>query len=198
MKNKYFTINIQEFFEKDELVSLLNALIDSFKCSINEEVENFLKNGAIESAKQGKAATYLVFMDSDNPSLVGYFTLAIKPITVHREFINTKYARKFERVCVFNSDEQTYHLAAYLIAQLGKNISDTEVNRIKGSDLLEIAEGEIGKLKFAVGGVAVFLECEEKDVLRNFYESAKYIFFGKRKPVSCKNVNILLQYIKTI
>ena len=120
MESKYFTINIQEYFATEELVSLLNDLIDSFECSINEEVETFLKNGAIESAKQGKAATYLVFMDSDNPSLVGYFTLAIKPITVHRKFINSKYAQKFERVCIFNDEEQTYHLSAYLIAQLGK------------------------------------------------------------------------------
>ena len=63
---------------------------------------------------------------------------------------------------------------------------------------MEIAEGEIGKLKSAVGGVAVFLECEEKDVLKNFYESAKYKFFGKRQPINSKDAGVLLQYIKTI
>lgn len=198
MESRYFTINIQEYFENEELAMLLDALIDSFECSINKEVEMFLKNGAIESAKQGKTATYLVFTDNGTPSFVGYFTLAIKPITVHRKFINSKYAQKFERVCVFDKEEQTYHLSAYLIAQLGKNFSDSVPNKINGSDLLEIAEGEIGKLKSAVGGVAVFLECEEKDILTTFYESANYKFFGKRKSVNCNDSDTLRQYIKTI
>lgn len=198
MKDKYFTINIQEYFAKEELTSLLKELLNSFECKINQEVEAFLKNGAIESAKQGKTATYLVFSDGKSPSIVGYFTLAMKPITIHRKFINSKYAQKFERVCVFNEEEQTYHLSAYLIAQLGKNFSDTVPNKIKGLDLLEIAEGEIGKLKIAVGGIAVFLECEEKEILTTFYESAKYKFFGKRQAVNSKNSTVLLQYIKTI
>lgn len=181
----------------EELEGLLGELISSFECGVNAEVEYFLKHGAVESAKQGKAATYLVFEDGDYPCLVGYFTLAIKPITVHRTFINAKYARKFERVCVFNDEEQTYHLSAYLIAQLGKNFSKNISHRIDGTRLLEIAEGEIGRLKVAVGGVAVFLECEEKEFLVKFYEGAKYMFFGKRKPVNSTS-EVLLQYIKTI
>lgn len=138
MGNNYFTINIHEYFVQEELSLLLNNIIASYECNVNKEVEGFLKNGAVNSAKQGKSATYLVFADIETPYLVGYFTIAIKPITVHRQFINAKYAQKFDRVCVFNKDEQTYHLSAYLIAQLGKNFSDTQ-HVIDGSELLKIA-----------------------------------------------------------
>lgn len=197
MESNYFTINIHEYFVQEELSLLLNNIIASYECNVNKELEGFLKNGAVNSAKQGKSATYLVFADIETPYLVGYFTIAIKPITVHRQFINAKYAQKFDRVCVFNKDEQTYHLSAYLIAQLGKNFSDTQ-HVIDGSELLKIAEGEINKLKIAAGGVVIFLECENKEFLKSFYTAAGYKFFGERELSNTANSEVLLQYIKTI
>ena len=137
MINDYFTINIHEYLISDELKTVLNKLLASFDCSEkNEEVDGFLKGSAVAFAEKGQSATYLVFADENNPRLVGYFTLAIKPITVPVASVSSKNAKKIERVCRLNEEESTYHFSAYLLAQLGKNYSLKEDLRISGKSLL--------------------------------------------------------------
>lgn len=199
MPDKYFTVNIHEYFINEETQCFLDELIASFDCSIkNVEVDGFLKKSAKEFAKKGQAATYLVFANEDNPVFVGYFTLAIKPITIPRQFVSSKNAKKFERVCRLNEEEGTYHFSAFLIAQIGKNYNIVPEKRISGKELLNIAEGEIARIKVSVGGIAAFLECEKVSKLISLYESANYRYFGER--ISTKEeISILyLKYIKTI
>ena len=126
MQNNFFTINIHEFLADEQLTEALRELIASFDCSKkNEEVDDFLKNSSIDFAKKGQSATYFVFRDmgNDAPIFVGFFTLAVKPITVPKQYVNSKNARRLERVSHLNEENNSYHLAAYLIAQLGKNFS---------------------------------------------------------------------------
>lgn len=201
MINDFFTINIHEYFISDELMLVLNDLIGSFDCSTkNKEVDGFLKGSAISFAQKGQSATYLVFADEESPRLVGYYTLAIKPITVPIESVSSKNAKKFERVCRFNEEDSTYHFSAFLLAQLGKNYSLNEDLRISGGELLKIAESEISRIKKSVGGIAVFLECENEEKLIELYSDAGYKKFGSRKAYNkYENKTVeYLQYIKTI
>ena len=60
----------------------LLGILSEFSCSINPDVERFLREQSVEFTKKNQSVTYLVFSNND-ASLVGYFTLAIKPISVN-------------------------------------------------------------------------------------------------------------------
>ena len=53
--------------------------------------------------------------------------------------------------------QQSYNIAAYLIAQLGKNYSDRAKDRITGQELLEAAIRQLQILQYQVGGMVAFV-----------------------------------------
>ena len=55
--------------------------LSAFSCPNNYEIEYFLKNNAIDFAKQKLSVTYIV-RDEDDGSFLGYFTLGIKAVEV--------------------------------------------------------------------------------------------------------------------
>ena len=82
--------------------------------------------------------SYLVF-DAEDASLVGYFSLTVKPISVSASNISKTMAKKLSRVSILDEETQSYTTAAYLIAQLGKNYSLPKEKRIPGNILLGFA-----------------------------------------------------------
>ena len=111
----------------------------------------------------------LVFSDED-ALLIGYFTIAIKPISVKAEQFSNTVKRKLARVSELDKTSGTYHLSAYLIAQLGKNFKDGLDKRITGEQLLQAAVNTIKVLQYMAGGMVVFLETENVENLLQFYE----------------------------
>lgn len=82
MSDKYFTVNIRAYLDKDEPTYIgeesLYDLLSDFSCPKNPDVEYFLLHNAIEFTKKDQSITYLVF-DAEDASLVGYFSLTVKP-----------------------------------------------------------------------------------------------------------------------
>lgn len=174
MHNEGYTIfNIREFLQEENdgigEADLIQILSD-FSCPLNKDVEKFLKERAIEFTKKNQSVTYLVF-SSDDANLVGYFTLTIKPITINATKFSNTTKRKLLRVSELDDVTHTFHLAAYLIAQLGKNYSNGANFKITGEQLLEIAMSKVRDLQFMVGGMVVFLESEQNDKLIQFYDN---------------------------
>ena len=97
MSDKYFTINIRAYLDKDEPTYIgeesLYDLLSDFSCPKNPDVEYFLLHNAIEFTKKDQSITYLVF-DAEDASLVGYFSLAVKPISVRAANISKTMAKK--------------------------------------------------------------------------------------------------------
>lgn len=85
MSNQYFIINLRVYLDKDQPTYIgehsLYKLLSDFSCPGNPDVEFFLLHNAIEFTKKDQSITYLVFSESD-AALVGYFSLAIKPISI--------------------------------------------------------------------------------------------------------------------
>ena len=160
MSDKYFTVNIRAYLDKDEPTYIgeesLYDLLSDFSCPKNPDVEYFLLHNAIEFTKKDQSITYLVF-DAEDASLVGYFSLTIKPISVRASNISKTMAKKLSRVSILDEETQSYTTAAYLIAQLGKNYSLPKEKRIPGNILLGFALETISSLKYSVGGVMEFL-----------------------------------------
>lgn len=168
-----FTIlNIRDYLQSDVDIGEadLRQLLSDFSCPLNPDVERFLTHNAIEFTKKNQSVTYLVFTTED-AELVGYFTIAIKPITVNGERFSNSIKRKLSRVSELDEENNTFALSAYLIAQLGKNFTGDANKKITGQQLLEVALETVYNLQFMAGGMVVFLEAENHPKLLNFYDA---------------------------
>lgn len=183
MYDKYYTVNIRNYLNKDKPGFIgeerLYDLLSEFSCPSNSDVEYFLLHNAIEFTKKNQSVTYLVF-DTENTVLVGYYSLSIKPISIHITKLSKTMAKKLARTSNFNSATQTYTTAAYLIAQLGKNYSIAKENQIPGSVLLDFALKKIFYIKYHIGGVIQFLECKNNEFLLDFYTRNHFKPFDTR------------------
>ena len=172
----------------------LSGLCSLYECPLNKDVESFLKKSAVEFARKHQAVSYLVFSQK-NGAFLGYFSLAIKTISVKAQNVSRTVQRKLSRMSTLDDGE--YNIPAYLIAQLGKNFQPGLNDSITGTELLSLAMEQISLLQHRVGGVLCVLECDDKKKLLDFYcVQNHFVEFGIRKTKTTKKD--LLQLLKTI
>ena len=181
--NNFIVLNIREYLAsedkslgEDKLVQLLSE----FSCPLNPDVERFLKKSSIEFTKKNQSVTYLVF-DVSSMELVGYFTIALKPLTVRGETVSNTVKKKLMRVSELDEQSQTYTMSAYLIAQLGKNFKNGAEKKITGEELLELAWDIVEKMQYMGGGMVTFLEAENSERLLSFYQANRFQTFDTRQ-----------------
>ena len=185
-KNKYRIINIRRYIgnENPELgEDELLQIFSEFSCPMNPDVERFLKYSSIEFTKKNQSVTYLVFSVADG-KLLGYFTLALKPLTVRGETVSNTVKRKLLRVSELDKKSDTYTMSAYLIAQLGKNYSEKDGKMITGAELLGLAWDKIKATQYMFGGMVTFLEAENEEKLLSFYRDNRFSQFDTRQTTS--------------
>ena len=185
-KNKYRIINIRRYIgnENPELgEDELRQILSEFSCPMNPDVERFLKYSSIEFTKKNQSVTYLVFSVADG-KLLGYFTLALKPLTVRGETVSNTVKRKLLRVSELDKKSDTYTMSAYLIAQLGKNYSEKDGKMITGAELLGLAWDKIKATQYMFGGMVTFLEAENEEKLLSFYRDNRFSQFDTRQTAS--------------
>lgn len=199
--SNFIVLNIREYLENDDKrlgEDKLLQLLSEFSCPLNPDVERFLKQQSIEFAKKHQAVTYLV-MSLEDAELLGYFAITIKPLVVKAEPFSNTTKRKLARFSEINKSEQTYNIAAYLIAQLGKNYNDSAKDRITGQELLEAAIRQAQILQYQAGGMVVFVEADNKEKLLSFYESYGFKQFATRQAASGEaEQHELVQLLKLI
>lgn len=185
-KNKYRIINIRRYIDnenpelgEDELLKILSE----FSCPMNPDVERFLKHSSIEFTKKNQSVTYLVFSVVGG-RLLGYFTLALKPLTVRGETVSNTVKKKLLRISELDKRTDTYTMSAYLIAQLGKNYSENDGKMITGAELLELAWDKIRVTQYMFGGMVTFLEAENEEKLLSFYHNNRFSQFDTRQTAS--------------
>ncbi len=184
--DKYQVTNIREYLGnrnprigEERLIQILS----DFSCPKNPDVERFLKQSSIEFTKKNQSVTYLVFSTEDF-KLLGYFTIALKPLTVRGETVSNTTKRKLLRVSELDKKSDTYTMSAYLIAQLGKNYTDGRNNKITGKDLIELAWMVIEEIQYMGGGMVTFLEAENEEKLLSFYHNNRFLQFDTRQNAS--------------
>ncbi len=152
--------------------------ISKFKCNINSEIEEFIYKDAIDFARRKISVTHLVYDNEAN--MVGYFTLAHKPIRVPASLLTNTTKKKMERFTKIDEKTNTYDVSAFLIAQFGKDSSCGY--KLNGNDMMNMALSILLKVQREVGGGIVFLECEDNDKLLKFYqnENNRFIVYGER------------------
>ena len=97
INDKFFYINIRDYLalgnDNGAGEPMLDRVLSGFSCPKNPDVERFLKKSAVEFAKKNQSVTYLVF-SVESKELLGYFTLAVKPLTIRGEMVSNTMKRK--------------------------------------------------------------------------------------------------------
>ena len=185
--DKFFSVNIREYLalgsDEEAGEPALVELLSGFSCPKNLDVERFLKKSAIEFTKKNQSVTYLV-VSAEDVRLLGYFTLALKPLTVRGEMVSNTTKKKLLRVSELDEKSDTYTMSAYLVAQLGKNFSENGENEITGEELLKLAWDKIKEMQYLGGGMVTFLEAENEEKLLSFYRNNRFSQFDTRHTTS--------------
>ncbi|MDD3268467.1 MAG: N-acetyltransferase [Syntrophomonadaceae bacterium] len=156
-------------------------ILSQFLCPLNKDVESFFHNSAISLAKQNISVTQLVFASyKQAPVIAGYFTLANKNIMIANKNMSNTTKKRISKFGVFDPDMKGYRISAPLIAQMGKNYANGYNSLITGDELLHIACSKVVQAQELIGGKIVYLECEDKIPLIDFYQSNGFVNFGHR------------------
>ncbi len=182
--DKFLSVNIREYLalgdDEEAGEPALVELVSDFSCPKNPDVERFLKKSAIDFTKKNQSVTYLV-VSAEDVRLLGYFTLALKPLTIKGEMISNTMKRKLLRISELDEKSDTYTMSAYLIAQLGKNFAESGGQAITGVELLKLAWDKIKEIQYLGGGMVTFLEAEKEEKLLSFYRSNRFAQFDTRQ-----------------
>lgn len=177
----YKVISLNDLIEQlgEERV---DSILSSFSCPLNEDVEQFLRTKAMVFDNQSISRTHLVFASYKKELvLIAYFTLANKYFTVDPKILSSNLKRRVRKFSQFNSDLKRDIISAPLIAQLGKNFTNNYNDLITGDELLQIACDEVAEVQLRIGGKIVYLECEDKPCLIEFYERNGFRKFSERQ-----------------
>lgn len=176
----YKIINLKDIYNtlgEDKTKEILK----DYKCKLNLDVEYFLKEKAIEFSKQDISRTFLVLSEYKGRNvIVGYFAITNKATKIKKFVISKTKRKKILRYAEYNNESKGYNIALPLIGQLGKNYNNGYNKLISGDILLKFACDKIKQTQNIIGGRYVFLECEDIDKLKNFYEDNGFECFGKR------------------
>lgn len=175
----YIQVNLREMINKlgEDKV---NNILSNFSCPLNKDVEMFLKHKSMEFSKQGIAITFLVFTSYKNEYLLsGYFTLATKFIIISRTSLSKTLQKRIGKFTQYDNELKRYVLSTPLIGQLAKNYYYD--NLITGDELLKLACDKVKFIQGEIGGRIVYLECEDKEKLIQFYSNNGFVLFGRRK-----------------
>ncbi len=161
--------------------SKTKEILKSYKCELNNDVEYFLKEKSIEFSKQDISRTYIVMSQYKGADvLVGYFSIASKATIIKKFILSNTKKKSILKYAKYDNDSKGYNIALPLIGQLGKNYHNGYNKLISGDILLKFACNKIKEIHNLIGGRYVFLECEDNEKLKEFYESNGFECFGKR------------------
>ncbi len=183
-EEQFICFNIRDYLNPEESGGIgendLEKILSDFSSPKNLDVESFLKKNAVEFTKKNQSVTYLVFSLEDM-CLVGYFSITMKPVTVNVDGMSNSVKKKLSRLSHFDQSTNSYTASAYLIAQLGRNYSEEVKYPITGKMLMNFAIDTLHEIQRQLGGLMVYLECEEKEPLLRFYrEQNGFRLFGER------------------
>lgn len=156
-------------------------ILNNYKCELNKDVEYFLKEKAIEFSKQDISRTYIVMSQHRQKNvIVGYFAITYKITNIKKIKLSETKRKRLLKFAVYDKESKSYSIALPLIGQLGKNYNNDYNKLISGDILLKLACDKIKEAQELLGGRFVFIECEDRSELKDFYEHNGFVCFGKR------------------
>lgn len=156
-----------------KILASFQSIPHPFTGEVND-VEFFLHQKAISFEKMALSTTYLLFSTNHTEQvLVGYFSLANKPLTMSKKNYNNLTNKQQRALCQNGTKTESggYIVNSYLIGQVGKNYSEEarKLKAINGTQILTLAYDTVLKAKELVNARYVWIECEDSPKLIRFY-----------------------------
>lgn len=166
---------ISDFLNIENGEAFVQVVSQNF-VSPNSDVESFLRNKSIQATKLSTASSYLVYSKKSFPliDIAGYFTLATKMLNLNRAIMSKSTEKIINRFGYYDEVSDLYHVPAILLAQFGRNFNE-KCNSISGKDLMSLALNQIKYILSLSSGKTVFLECEKKQKLIDFYKENGFL-----------------------
>ena len=187
--------------DKETVQEILNKFesIPNTETGKVNDVEYFLHSKAIQFESMAISTTHLIFSEhKGNDVLVGYFSVANKPLTMSkRNYSNLSPSQK-RKLCQGGRKTESggYVLNSYLIGQIGKNYSKEalQTRSITGNMILTLAYDTLLQAKMIVNAKYVWLECADTPKLLDFYKS--FGFSEIKDYTSENNLKLLLMKLE--
>ena len=158
-----------------------NFILSDFRCPLAPDVEYFLLHKAIPFMKSSVSSTFLVFASyKQQIALVGYYTLANKVLMVQAQSVSNRTFCRIRKFGEYDPSSRAVIIPSPLIGQLGKNFNNDYNELISGDELLKLALDSVRKALFLLGGKTVYVECEHKKQLVDFYKRNGFVLFWDR------------------
>ena len=173
-------VNLLDLLQKVSLDDVHDFLC-TFSCPLNTEIEDFIKNKAIDFSLRKISITHLVL--NEHNELVAFFSLTQRSIDIGCDKLSATMRKKLMRYGIYNTENNSIQTCAYLIAQLGKN-SNARIHACPtGNELMEMAFSILVKVQHNIGGGVAFLECEDRPKLLDFYcnKHNNFQLYGERE-----------------
>ena len=187
--------------DKETVQEILNKFesIPNTETGKVNDVEYFLHSKAIQFEKMAISTTHLIFSEhKGNDVLVGYFSVANKPLTMSKRNYSNLSSSQKRKLCKGGRKTESggYVLNSYLIGQIGKNYSKEalQTRSITGNMILTLAYDTLLQAKMIVNAKYVWLECADTPKLLDFYKS--FGFSEIKDYTSENNLKLLLMKLE--
>ena len=177
MENKIYMLSLSDLIDSWEQNEIENFVESFSNNGLNHDIEDFLKHKSIYFEKANIARTTLILK---NNQIVGYFSIANKPLVIDKEaWCNLSISMKRKLMPGFNVKNIIPPVSpqAILIGQLGKNYNVAP--SLEGKEILSLAEAQVYKAQRISGGRFAWLECDNEKKLIDFYTSNGYQVLGQ-------------------
>lgn len=108
--------------------------------------------------------------------------------------------KRISKFSQYDNDNKAYIMPVLLIGQLSKNYTNSYNKLITGDELLKFAFDKAVESQILIGGRYIYLECEDKEYLKQFYQSNGFVEFGRRKldgdEIDIMDGKELIQFLK--
>lgn len=177
--SEYAVANILDLMDAIGEEKLQN-LLSTFSCPKNFEIETFVRKNAIEFAKRKMSITY--FIIDGMSRIVAMFALTHKAVQIMSCELSSSVRKKLQRYAQVDAETGELTLSAFLIGQFGKNYQYSDLPGLEGKQLMTAVFEILQHIQREIGGGVVYLECEAKPQLLNFYQNEDNRFrpFGER------------------
>ena len=162
-------LDLSEMIGEDKVQEILS----DFFCPKNVEIEVFFQKKAMEFSRQKLSMTYLVF--NENAEVAAAFSLAHKVLRFSNESLSKTAEKKIRKFSHIDPSDNAYTVSAFLIAQFSKNYN-CHTEPISGNELMQLAFKVLKKVQHEIGGGIVYLECEDRKPLLDFYQNTENHF----------------------
>lgn len=188
-------IKVTNIFDSLDLLGEENLKLElsRFVSAKNPDIEEFIKEKAIAFAK-GKLSITYILSDMEDGAILGYFTLTHKSLMVSSEKLSKTAQKRLMRYASFDVETRNYTASAFLLAQFGKNYGVDNGKRISGSEMMKYVDIILLDVQRRIGGGIMYLDCEDKEKLKEFYERENFKKSGER--FSAEDSKKYLQYIR--